>query len=297
MAHWAVLGLDAGGSKTKGLRVEDGRIVREALTGSANIGYVGVEEAMHQVDLLLDQLDRENVAAVCIGAAGADMPKARERWRQLLQSKLPGARIRVVHDSWLILAAAGLDQGISLISGTGSIAWGIGPGGVEARAGGWGYLLGDEGSGYWVTYAAVRHALAALDRGAPPDRLTEQLVICCGLKRADELLGAFYASPNRRQWADRARLVFRLAEEGDGPSQQIVGEAADALAELAVVVAGRLGLKGPVVMAGGLMANQPKLRSQVRALLTQEDITDVRLLEGEPVAGAVRLAEELLEPD
>jgi hypothetical protein len=50
-------------------------------------------------------------------------------------------------------------------------------------------------------------------------------------------------------------------------------------------------------MAGGLMANQPKLRSQVRALLTQRDITDVRLLEGEPVAGAVRLAEELLEPD
>jgi len=195
VAHWAVLGLDAGGSKTKGLRVVDGRIVREALTGSANIGYVGVEAAMHQVDLLLDQLDRENVAAACIGAAGADTPKARERWQELLQGRLPRARIRVVHDSRLILAAAGLDQGISLISGTGSIAWGIGPEGVEARAGGWGYLLGDEGSGYWVTYAAVRHALAALDRGSPPDRLTEQLVTCCGLEQADELLGAFYASP------------------------------------------------------------------------------------------------------
>ncbi|HEX6675543.1 MAG TPA: BadF/BadG/BcrA/BcrD ATPase family protein [Actinomycetes bacterium] len=294
MAHWAVLGLDAGGSKTKGLRVEDGRIVREGLTGSANVGYVGAEAAMHQVDLLLDRLDRERVAAACLGAAGADTPKARERWQQLLQSRLPGARIRVVHDSRLILAAAGLDQGISLISGTGSIAWGIGPDGVEARAGGWGYLLGDEGSGYWVTCAAVRHALAALDRGSPPDRLTEQLVTCCGLERADELLGAFYAFPDRRQWADRARLVFRLAEEGDGPSQQIVGEAARALADLAVVVAGRMGLKGPVVMAGGLMANQPKLQAQVRALLAERSITDVRLLEGEPVAGAVRLAEELL---
>ena len=295
MAHWAVLGLDAGGSKTKGLRVEEGRIVREALTGSANMGYVGVEAAMRQVDLLLDQLDRENVAAACIGAAGADTPQARQRWRQLLQSRLPGARIRVVHDSRLILAAAGLHQGISLISGTGSIAWGIGPDGVEARAGGWGYLLGDEGSGYWVTYAAVRHSLAALDQGAPPDRLTEQLVACCGLERADELLGAFYASPDRRQWADRARLVFRLAEEGDGPSQRIVDEAARALADLAVVVAGRMGLKGPVVMAGGLMANQPQLQAQVRALLAGRGITDVRLLEGEPVAGAVRLAEELLD--
>jgi len=55
-----------------------------------------------------------------------------------------------------------------------------------------------------------------------------------------------------------------------------------------------MGLKGPVVMAGGLMANQPMLQAQVRALLAERGITDVRLLEGEPVAGAVRLAEELL---
>jgi N-acetylglucosamine kinase-like BadF-type ATPase len=59
---------------------------------------------------------------------------------------VPGARVRVVHDAHLVLAAGGLDTGVALIAGTGSVAWGACPDGPDARAGGWGYLLGDEGS-------------------------------------------------------------------------------------------------------------------------------------------------------
>ncbi len=294
MTHGAVIGLDAGGSKTKGLRVEGGRIVRSAVAGSANIASVGVEGAMRQLDVLLDELGREGLAAVCIGAAGVETPDAEERLRRLLQDRLPQARVRVVHDTRLILAAAGLDHGVVLISGTGSVAWGMGPGGAEARAGGWGYLLGDEGGGFGVTRAAVRRALAELDRGRPADRLTERLVDACGLERVDQILDAFYADPDRRHWANRAAVVFELAEQGDAPSEQLVNEAADALAELAVAVAGRLGLPGPVVLAGGLVTHQPRLQARVRTRLAQQRISDVRLLHEEPVAGAVRLAEELL---
>ena len=68
--------------------------------------------------------------------------------------------MRIVHDTQLILAAADVQDGIALISGTGSVAWGRTPDGRTARAGGWGYLLGDEGSGYWVGRQAVRHALS-----------------------------------------------------------------------------------------------------------------------------------------
>ncbi|MDQ6920100.1 MAG: ATPase [Candidatus Dormibacteraeota bacterium] len=291
----ALVGIDAGGSKTMGMRVEEGRVIREARSASANISSVGVEEAGRQLDLLLDQLDRSGVAAACIGAAGADTQEGEERLRHLLQGKLPEARVQVVHDTRLVLAAAGVEPGIVLISGTGSVAWGVGPTGEETRAGGWGYLLGDEGSGFAIAREAVRHALVTVDRDLAPDRLSRRLVEACGLDRPGQLLDFFYADSNRRSWADRARVVFELAEDGDPASEKIVEAAAAALAELAVVVSERLSLTGPVVMAGGLVVNQPRLQSEVRARLGKRGVTDVRLLEVEPVVGAVRLAERLLE--
>ena len=127
----------------------------------------------------------------------------------------------MVHDSQLILAAAGVVDGIAVISGTGSVAWGRRDG-QHARAGGWGYLLGDEGSGYWVAREAVRRTLARIDRGEPADRLGQQLAADCGLQATEQLLDHFYAQPDRRYWAGRARVVFELANAGDPVSTQIV---------------------------------------------------------------------------
>jgi N-acetylglucosamine kinase-like BadF-type ATPase len=289
----AVLALDAGGSKTKGLRVERGQVVRSAVAGSANLLSVGTDEASRQLDILLEELGRTGVAAACIGAAGIHTPAAEQQLRRLLEGKLAHAPVRVVHDSRLILAAAGLDSGLAVISGTGSVAWGARPDGVEAWAGGWGYLLGDDGGGFGVARAAVRHALGRSDRGYPPDRLTQRLFDSCGVTDAAALLDAFYADPDRRRWASRAALVFELAEQGDEPSGQLAAEAAQALAGLAATVAARLGLPGPVVLAGGLLMHQPLLEAQVQIRLAARSLTDVRLLSAEPVAGAVRLAEQL----
>jgi glucosamine kinase len=291
----AVIGIDAGGSKTKGLRVEGGRVMREALAGSANIPSVGLEEAGRQLDLLLDRLGRNSVTAACIGAAGADTPEGEELLRRLLQDELPEARVLAVHDAPLVLAAAGLESGVVLISGTGSVAWGLGAGGERARAGGWGHLLGDEGSGFGIAREAVRHALTEMDRERSPDRLTGRLLLACGLSRPDQLLDLFYENSSRRDWADRARVVFELAEAGDPASTRIVAEAAAALAELVAVVTRRTSLLGPVVLAGGLLVHQALLQSEVRRRLRKGGIADVRLLDAEPVVGAVRLAERLVQ--
>jgi N-acetylglucosamine kinase-like BadF-type ATPase len=194
-----------------------------------------------------------------------------------------------------VLAAAGVESGVVLISGTGSVAWGLGAGGEKARAGGWGHLLGDEGSGFGIAREAVRHALTEMDRERPPDRLTGSLLLACDLSRPDQLLDLFYDNSSRRDWADRARVVFELAEVGDPASTRIVDEAAAALAELVEVVTGRISLLGPVVMAGGLMMHQALLQSEVRRRLGKRGIADVRLLDAEPVVGAVRLAERLVQ--
>ena len=146
----------------------------------------------------------------------------------------------IVHDTQLILAAVGADDGIALIAGTGSVAWGKSAGGSTSRAGGWGYLLGDEGSGYWLGRQAVRHALAQVDRGDPPDRLTKRLTADCGLEQPGQLLDQFYANSERRYWAGHSRLVFELAAAGDEASRQLVDEATTALVGIVSVVGAAL---------------------------------------------------------
>jgi N-acetylglucosamine kinase-like BadF-type ATPase len=225
-----------------------------------------------------------------------DTPAGEAQLRDLLAKRLPNARIRVVHDSQLILAASGVVDGIAVISGTGSVAWGR-RAGQHARAGGWGYLLGDEGSGYWVAREAVRRTLARIDRGEPSDRLGQQLAADCGLQATEQLLDHFYAQPDRRYWAGRARVVFELANSGDPVSTQIVESAAAALTELAVAVAGRLDSTGPVVLAGGLAVHQPALQTIVRRRLAERRLNDVRILIVDPVRGAVQLAQRLLDSD
>lgn len=288
----AVLGLDIGGSKTQAALAENGTVIAEALAGSANVTSVGPDAAGEQLDLVLERLGSPRITTVVAGAAGVDTPAGEARLQELLASRLPDARIRVVHDSQIILAAAGVLDGIALISGTGSVAWGRRDG-VSARAGGLGYLLGDEGSGYWVAKEAVRRSLVRLDLGKPADLLGQQLAADCGLQSPHELLDHFYAQPERRYWAGRARVVFEMAKTGDLVSSDIVATAAKELAALVIAVAERLESSGPVVLAGGLAVNQPALQAGIRENLADRNIGDVRVLTVDPVRGAVELAHRL----
>ncbi|HKT55399.1 MAG TPA: BadF/BadG/BcrA/BcrD ATPase family protein [Microbacterium sp.] len=294
VAPGLVLGIDVGGSKTHAV-LSDGRtVIADILAGSANPASVGVEEASRQLGIVFAQLGSAPISAICAGVAGADSPGGEERFRTLLTLRAPNAAIRVVHDSELLLAAAGRTTGVAVISGTGSAGWGRDATGRTARAGGWGYLLGDEGSGYWVTRQAVRHALERVDLGEPADRLSQQLAADCGLQDPADILDHFYANPERRYWAGRARIVFELAADREPVSAAIVASAADALTHLATSVALRLGLPGPVVLAGGQAVHQPLLQQAVRERLAARGIDELEILTAAPVEGAVRLATELL---
>jgi N-acetylglucosamine kinase-like BadF-type ATPase len=289
-----VIGIDIGGSKTHGVRYSAGQIQLEAFSGSANISSVGVIEAVRQLELLVSQLGRDDVHAVCVGAAGVDTPQAEQRLRALLEESFPSVPTMVVHDTQLVLAAAGLAEGAVAISGTGSAAWGRNAQGAEARASGWGYLLGDDGSAYGVIRAALRHALRRTDAGEPADALTRELVRACAVDSPGQLLELFYSTPSRREWAAKAGLVFALAEAGDVASMGVVQGAAGELVQAVIRVCRRLRLTGPVVLAGGLAVHQPLLQDAVRRGLRSADIDDVRVLRTDPVHGAVALALEAL---
>lgn len=287
-----VLGLDIGGSKTHAVLSDGDLVLAEAYGPSANIASLGAEPAgaaLSEVVRALGVLPGP-VAVACAGAAGVESERERAGLAALIAERVPGARVRVVHDTRLLLAAAGLPHGVALISGTGSVAWGSTPDGRWARAGGWGYLLGDEGSGYAVATAAVRHVLGRADRGQAPDELGTALLARCALADVDELLSHFYAHTERVYWARTASVVFDLASSGDRVCSGLVDVAADELAELVRTVCARLDLTGPVVCAGGQLVHRPLLVRRLRAVLAAAGVNDVRVLDRDPVHGAVVLA-------
>lgn len=223
--------------------------------------------------------------ACCAGAAGAEVPDARARLESVLRRLLPDSRLCVVHDSRLVLAAAGVDYGVALIAGTGSVAYGRGRGGREIRRGGWGWMIGDEGSGVWVTREAVRLVMARAEAGQPPGDLGAALLNALEISDPRELNRELLARHEARQWAALASVVFETAHEDPG-ANDIIQRAAGELVRLV----DQVGIDGPVVLAGGLLLNQPLLETAVRRRAGRECVR----LEQPPVEGAVRLAEEML---
>jgi glucosamine kinase len=288
------LGLDVGGSKTHALLVTDGEAVADLTVASANLSSVGRAAAEAALDEIVAAVPAgTRVDAVCAGAAGADSEAGSARLRILLQERFPAAAVEVVHDTRIILAAAGLETGSVVIAGTGSAAWAVAADGREARAGGWGYLLGDEGSGYAVARDAVRQALCEHDQGLPPGALTRGLLEATGATDALDLLDRFYQHSERRYWACQAGVVVLAAEQGDAEATAIVAAAAQALADLGALVNQRVGGQGPLVLAGGLAVNRPHLAGLVTDLLAGRGLTDVRVLDRAPVWGAVAIADQL----
>ena len=186
----------------------------------------------------------------------------------------------------MVLSAAQTDEGIALISGTGSVAYGRTAGRREARCGGWGWQVGDDGGGVWFTREAAREVMGRADSGRPLGELGSKLLAACRAGDAMQLRGKLNGLREPMEWAAMANVVFETADLDPG-SQSIVLRGASALSDLAKSLRAFLGIDGPVVMAGGLLLNQPKLEHAVREELGSQCIR----LEEPPVAGAVRLAE------
>nr|WP_310055600.1 BadF/BadG/BcrA/BcrD ATPase family protein [Arthrobacter ginsengisoli] len=292
-AAGAVIGLDIGGTKTRGVRFEDGRAVADESVGSSNVQNVSREEAALHLAELFARIGGGTVAQVYAGAGGIDTDADAAALTALIAPHVPGARITVVHDSRLLLAAGGASTGVAVIGGTGSAAWGRNSRGEEARAGGWGYLLGDEGSGYWLGREAVRHSLRRMNQGLAPDELTTALLASCGVADPNKLIALFHSpDTGRRYWAERARLVVDAAAAGHTASRELVDQAGRDLAALALQTVRQLGIDGPVILGSGLGMNVPRLQESFRSTLAAAGITDVRVLDRDPVFGVLQLVAE-----
>lgn len=298
MSH--VLGIDAGGTKTVCLLADEhGTIIAEARRGGANLQAVGeleVEKVLH--DVMEEAIGDRDVrpAAICLGIAGVDRPDDSAVVKSIMKRIGYKARVLVVNDALVALEAGAPGQpGVVVISGTGSISYGRNAVGEAARSGGWGYVLGDEGSGYWIGRAALRAVLRQSDHRGPKTVLSMLLLEHFGIQRAQELIHEVYHT-NLKPSAigSLAQCVQAAFTQGDAVAIGILRGAADELEASALSVARRLDMIGQpftFILAGGIFRAVPWLEQELeRRLPVSSPQSRVRLLDREPAAGAVALA-------
>ena len=295
-----VLGIDAGGTKTVCLLAnERGEVLAEARRGGANLqasGELEVEKILHEV--MAETLDPHDAvpSAICLGIAGVDRPGDAAVVGAIMKRIGFKARVLVVNDALVALEAGAPGvPGVVVIAGTGSIAYGRNDQNQAARAGGWGYVLGDEGSGYWIGRAAIRAVLREADRRGPDTELTGLLLEYFAVSRAQELIHEVYhATLKPSAIAALAQCVNTAFQHGDQVAIGIVRASADQLESSALSVARRLDLVGtafPFVLAGGMFRAVPWLHEELsRRLPLAAPQSRTVLLDIEPAAGAVRLA-------
>ena len=293
-----VLGIDAGGTKTVcHLADEQARTIVETRGPGANLqasGELEVEKVLHQV---IDQAlagSGASPAAICLGMAGVDRPRDAEVIRGILQRIGYRAQPFVVNDA-LIALEAGVPggAGIVVVAGTGSIAYGRDAHGRAARAGGWGHVLGDEGSGYWIGRQAMRAVVRAADGRGRTTALTPRVFAHYQVDRAEDLVWEIYRGGLKpTAIAALAAEVGAAASEGDELATQIIDAASAELAGAAVSVARQLSLdRCPVVLAGGVLRGLAPLRARLLTNLAKVlPNADARVLDVEPAHGAALLA-------
>jgi N-acetylmuramic acid 6-phosphate etherase len=302
------LGIDGGGTRTTAwlaTRAEGGgfTVAGRGVAGPANlhaVGFAGAVESLNQaIAGAFDDAKCEPgpVGGACLAMAGAGREDEQRQFRQWADQRQLAARFRVVHDALAVLTAGTPDGcGLAVISGTGSLVYGQNAAGQSARAGGWGYLLGDEGSGYALALAGLRAVAKAADGRGPATQLERRLLDRLGLGVPADLIAAVYSpSMDRARIASLADVVTSTAALHDPVARSIVAEASANLAELVEACAKKLSLAAenpfPLALAGGAILGSPLLREGLLEGLTHRGLTaDPVQCVPQPVAGAVKLA-------
>lgn len=296
-----VIGVDAGGTKTVAwlagtAQVLDDAPVASASSGPGNVRSVGFETAVRNIHSAILGISAEvsiPIRTLCICAAGAGRRIDQTRLQEWGESLAVAENVLIRPDVEAVLASASPDQtGVALISGTGSLAWGRNADGQTRRAGGWGYLMGDEGSAYDIARRALQCASQMADGRREKTPLLPVLLDALKLQHASELVPVIYgASQPKHEIAQLAVHVFACAAKGDTVSEAIIADAANSLSAMVAAVTRKLHLPAdcPLAIAGSVLIHQHMYRQRVMNSLHRSD--ESATLVEQPVRGAVRVAQ------
>jgi len=308
-----LLGVDGGGTTTEAWLAEPGGcILGRGAAGPSNAKAVGLEAARSALDSAIRAafhaagLTPRPVDALCLGLAGFDRHDDRKVLAGWADRAHWARHLVMVNDGDLVVAAGTPNGwGIGVIAGTGSIAVGRAPDGRTARAGGWGHLIGDEGSAYGVVLDALRLVARRADGRdlRPPGRdlLTERLCAALGVAEASQIVTPIYSPDfNRARIASLAPEVLAACADAPEVGERLLVPAGVALAEVVAAVARSLGWSSgvlPLATAGAFLLSAPVvLQGMIDRLIRQGFQVDVTPVT-DPVRGAVILAERALNTE
>lgn len=288
-----VLGIEGGGTKTEWLCVE----TSASGTSQRSRGHLPAANLRllsdSQLEHILGVLSKE-ATHVGVFLAGCASSQDRQRLSAIVEKMWPHATRRIGSDRDSGFAAAFADaDGIAVIAGTGSAVTGRRNGAIE-KAGGWGHLLGDVGSGYQLAVEGLRRTLHAYDLDRQITPLASDILQALSLNQLDELV-QWVMHADKMSVAKLAPVIFQAARTGDQQMLAAIKQAAGKLAEYTVAVAERLELRDPdVSLMGGLFANHPEYAEfYQQALLAQLPGARVALCQKTGAEGAVYLAAAL----
>lgn len=290
-----IVGVDIGGTKTQVRIVSADDLVADVTLPTASWRVREWQrDSMALAALIEKHADGRRPAAMAVGAQSCNTDAQCEAFRAALAKCLPG-RIRVFNDSELMVPAAGFAEGIGVVAGTGSIAVARSADGHMVRAGGWGWILGDEGSGPALVREAARAIRRVLDRGPSDDPVVPALMASLGTDDPTLLGRLLDESRGAANWGRHVLAVFTAADAGSLLARQVIEDGAAALADLVGTLMAR-GIRADRVVAGGsVIVEQARLMTAfVEAMSRLSPDTQVSLLREAPVAGAVTLAQRLL---
>ncbi|MFF8392283.1 N-acetylglucosamine kinase [Streptomyces sp. NPDC016172] len=291
------VGIDVGGTKTHLRAFAGGEDVVDRVRGSSGWRPHDPGAAADWLAALVTDALPSHVrpSALAVGAHACETPRQCAGIRAALQERI-GVPALVVGDAELLVPAAGLDKGVGLVAGTGSVAVGRLPDGAAVQVGGWGAVLGDEGGAAGLVREAARAVWAAHDRGEEPDALATGLVAAFGVAEVPALGAALESATDvSAEWGRHSPAVFAAAEAGSPLARAVIADGGRALAGLVVRLAARGVAVDDVVVAGGTVLAQPALYEAFTSALA-ESLPGARPqpLRVPPVEGALALARSLL---
>ena len=301
MKHY--IGVDGGGSKTAALVIDETqKPLGRGLAGASNHLRVGIETATRNIEravniaLVEAGIAIRNIDYAYCGIAGADHPAHHQRVVDSLRIFFPGGNFIVDTDARIALTGAvGFGSGIVVISGTGSVAFGRNSAGDEARAGGWGPTIGDEGSGYAIARDGLSAIVRAHDGRGRKTKMTEMLCYDYDMCSPEDLPRFVYATTTHADDIARyGKLVIQAALQGDEVANEILERAGRELGECVMAVTRRLNLtevEFPIAYVGGAFNAGDLLLGPMRSVLGR-DAPGASLIQPSktPVEGAAMMA-------
>ena len=299
-----IIGIDGGGTGTVGiLTTETGRCLAQVQSGPSNYHVVGEAETQAVLKNVVAELCEKgeipptSSIRFCLGMAGLGRAEDKKVIGRICD-ELGISKNRVLtHDAHIALVGGTEKQhGVIVISGTGAIVYGINADGKEARASGWGYLLGDEGSGYDIAIKGLRAIARAADGRGSPTELTHRILNALELNEPGDLIRWAHAA-SRDAIAQLAKIVFDAARTMDVTAEQIVDAAAAELVCAAKSVIEQLEFVASfdIVLSGGNLIHQPMFADKLQRQLARiAPGASVLLPKHEPAYGAVLVAQASL---